>query len=264
MKVLRGVSLSGTAAPELLAEKAAGEFPLVEFEGELLENNEFCRMARKIAARRNAPGFTVRNLISESLAQLAPGESSVVRQEFARAFRERCRRAAELHAVEVGLAFDLDRSFSDPGYREKMFLLLRGFFGVLEEFALTLRFTVRIPAAAPLERYAAFRRELSYPRLGMEIEPAASGAGLPALPELAGFLAPLRFHSDCWHFRRDAVSGALPGRELTERIAEAAGELCAAPRRFLFPVASPAELAETAELAAGNPIGMVEELPGFR
>lgn len=262
MKTLRGISLSGNAAAELLSDRTASGFPLVEFDGELLESAEFERAVKKVAARRSPPQFTVRNLIAEPLTLLAPGESAVVRQEFARAFRNRCRRAAELHVTEVGLSFDLERSFTDAAYREKMFLLLHGFFGILEEFALTLRCTVRLPAPFPPERYAAFRRRLQSPRTGLELELRAFDTELPEPAELAELLSPLRFHSDCWHFRRDPVTGALPGREVPERIAAAAGTLCAAPRRFYFPVATAAELADFSEQMSEK--NSEENLPGLR
>lgn len=47
MKTLRGISLSGNAAAELLSDRTASGFPLVEFDGELLESAEFERAVKK-------------------------------------------------------------------------------------------------------------------------------------------------------------------------------------------------------------------------
>lgn len=56
-----------------------------------------------------------RELVAYEIAALLPEQNTALRIEFARFFRARCKRALELRCSEVGLRFDWERMFREPG-----------------------------------------------------------------------------------------------------------------------------------------------------
>ena len=152
--------------------------------------------------------------------------------------------------------FDFTRAAAEPEYRERLRLLLRGCYGILEEFHMTLRFPVRIDFAAGEDgaQYVRLLRELLYPHLelALEIDPAEPPEG-KTLPE------PLHFHSSYWRLRCGSrwEFGWFPA------FAAGAEEYTAGPRRVVVAPTSPTDEAQLVEFASrlrGEPEGAQQEL----
>ena len=140
--------------------------------------------------------------------------------------------------------FDFARAAAEPEYRGRLQLLLRGCYGILEEFRMTLRFPVRIDFAAGEDgaQYVRLLRELLYPRLelALEVDPAA-------LPPGGRVPAPLRFHGNYWRLRCGERIEFGAFRAFTADLPEC----FPVPRRVVCALAGPPDEARLRELVAG-------------
>jgi len=164
-----------------------------------------------------------REAVDYEIASFLPEQNLGFKVEFARFFRSRCKRAQEQRSSEVGLRFDWERMAREDAYRERLRLLLRGCFGMLDEYRLKLRLGVRLPGDA--QSYVRLVRELIYPGIALSLE-CVPGAADPET------LRTLRFYSDFFVLRPDLETGTGWNCEEIEHLVGAAGSLCASPRRI--------------------------------
>lgn len=184
-----------------------------------------CADLRKKLGRiaSNNVAILPRELVAYEVTALLPEQTTALRIEFARFFRARCKRAIELHCSEVGLRLNWERIFQESAYRDALFLLLRGCFGILDEFRLKLRLSVRLPGNA--DSYMRIFRELLYPGLSLSIECK------PGTPDKAA-LHSLRFYSDFFALHPGHAPGGKWNKDRIRTLIEAAGNLAPRPRRI--------------------------------
>ncbi len=197
------------------------ELRFVAVPGEVLDNAALRMKLHKIASGKVA--VIPRDLVAHEIASLLPDQNLALRTEFARFFRARCKRALELRSTEVGLRFDWERMAADAAYRDALFQLLRGSFGILAECKLKLRLGVRLPGDG--QGYVRLVRDLLYPGVALSLE------CVPGEIEPEAF-HPLRFYSDCLVLHPDPATGAGWSAAEIEKLAGSAGNLCASPRRI--------------------------------
>lgn len=191
------------------------------FPGDALESQELRMKLHKIVSGKVA--VVPRELLSYEMVSLLPEQNLALKVEFARVFRARCKRALELRSSEVGLRIDWERMQTERSYREALLLLLRGTFGILDEYRLKLRIALRLPGDA--EAYVRFLREMLFPGLVFSLECT------PGSVE-AETLHALRFYSDCFVLHPDPETGRGWSADEIRKLAEDAGTLCVSPRRF--------------------------------
>lgn len=253
MRTLFAVEPGSEAGFEQLPDPLPVPFERIELPGELLD---VASIRKRLLKPVRGLSFGIADVVSPELARRVAEADLPVRLEFQQLFRERCRRASELRASELTADFDFTRAAAESEYRERLRLLLRGCYGILEEFHMTLRFPVRIDFAAGEDgaQYVRLLRELLYPHLelALEIDPAEPPEG-KSLPET------LHFHSSYWRLRCGSrwEFGWFPA------FAAGAEEYTAGPRKVVAALSSPLEEAVLAELAArlrGEPEGTQREL----
>lgn len=256
MRALFAVELESEAAFEQLPDSLPAPFERIELNGELLD---VASIRKRLLKPVRGLSLGVADVVAPELARRVAEADLPVRLEFQQLFRERCRRASELRISELTADFDLARAAAEPEYRDRLRLLLRGCYGILEEFRMTLRFPVRIDFAAGEDgaRYVRLVRDLLYPRLELALE-ADLGEPFPAgsrLPEA------LRFHSSYWRLR---CAEPLEYDSFRSFAPEDSDGNSAVPRRLVFVPAGPPDEARLAELAArlrgGAPEAVQREL----
>ena len=242
MKSLFAVEPGSETAFEQLPDSLPAPFERIELPGELPD----------VAAIRNGLFKPVRghslgvaDVVAPELARRVAEADLPVRLEFMRLFRERCRRASELRVSELTADFDFSRAVAEPEYGRRLRSLLRGCYGILEEFRMTLRFPVRIDFAAGEDaaRYVRQLRDLLYPRLGLALEvdleePFPEGSRLPEA---------LRFHSSYWRLR---CAEPLEYASFRAFAPEDSDGNSTVPRRLVFVPSGPPDRLRLAELAA--------------
>ena len=164
-----------------------------------------------------------RELVAYEIAALLPEQNTALRIEFARFFLARCKRALELRCSEVGLLYDWERMFREPAYRDALVLLLRGSFGILDEYRLKLRLGVRLPGNA--DSYVRLLRDLLYPGISLSLECTPGAPDREALHRL-------RFYSDFFALHPEPETGSGWSADDIRTLVEAAGGLAARPRRI--------------------------------
>ena len=145
MRTLFAVEPGSEAGFEQLPDPLPVPFERIELPGELLD---VASIRKRLLKPVRGLSFGIADVVSPELARRVAEADLPVRLEFQQLFRERCRRASELRASELTADFDFTRAAAEPEYRERLRLLLRGCYGILEEFHMTLRFPVRIDFAA--------------------------------------------------------------------------------------------------------------------
>lgn len=241
MKELFAVEPEGEAGFEQLPDSLPAPFERIELNGALLDA---AAVRRRLLKPVRGLSFGVADVVAPELARRVAEADLPVRLEFQQLFCERCRRAAELRVSELTADFDFARAAAEPEYRGRLQLLLRGCYGILEEFRMTLRFPVRIDFAAGEDgaQYVRLLRELLYPRLelALEVDPAA-------LPPGGRVPAPLRFHGNYWRLRCGERIEFGAFRAFTADLPEC----FPVPRRVVCALAGPPDEARLRELVAG-------------
>ena len=189
--------------------------------GEAFERQELRMKLHKIVSGKVA--VIPRELIGYEMASLLPEQNLALKVEFARVFRARCKRAVELRCGEVGFRIDWERMRSEPVYREAQLRLLRGTFGILDEFHLKLRIAFRLPGDAAA--YVRFLREMLFPGLVFSLECTPGSVETEALHTL-------RFYSDFFVLHPEPETGRGWSADEIRKLAGEAGTLCVSPRRF--------------------------------
>ena len=113
---------------------------------------------------------------------------------------------------------------TERSYREALLLLLRGTFGILDEYRLKLRIALRLPGDA--EAYVRFLREMLFPRSGVFARMHARIGGGGNTPCAAVFIQTALC---CTRTPKPDGDGVLMRYENSRRDA---GTLCVSPRRF--------------------------------
>ena len=189
--------------------------------GGAFERQELRMKLHKVVSGKVA--IVPRELIGYEMASLLPEQNLALKVEFARVFRARCKRALELRCGEVGFRLDWERMQSDAVYRDALLWLLRGTFGILDEFHLKLRIAFRLPGDAAA--YVRFLREMLFPGMVLSLECTPGGVETEALHAL-------RFYSDFFVLHPDPETGRGWSADEIRRLAGEAGTLCVSPRRF--------------------------------
>lgn len=242
-----GAVFSGEESFANMPEPYPKELRFLALPGEALDNAALRMKLHKIASGKVA--IIPRDLIAYEIASLLPEQNLALRTEFARFFRARCKRALELRSSEVGLRFDWERMERDAAYRDALFLLLRGSFGILDACKLKLRLEVRLPGDA--RGYVRMIRELLYPGVALSLECVPGEIAPEALHAL-------RFYSDCFVLRHDPATGAGWSVAEIEKLVGTAGNLCASPRRIGI-VCEDAQIAAALAEEYGRPDHQGEE-----
>lgn len=241
MRTLFAVEPESKAGFEQLPDSLPAPFERIELKGELLD---VASIRKRLFKPVRGLSLGVADVVPPELARRVAEADLPVRLEFLQLFRERCRRASELRVSELTADFDFARAAADPEYRQRLRFLLRGCFGILEEFRMTLRFPVRIDFAAGEDGapYVRLLRELLYPHLelALEIDPTDPPAGT-RLPET------LFFHSSCWRLR---CGGPFDFGWFAPFAAGAEEYTAPGPRLVVVAPSVPPEEALLAELAA--------------
>ena len=113
--------------------------------------------------------------------------------------------------------------FREPAYRDALVLLLRGSFGILDEYRLKLRLGVRLPGNA--DSYVRLLRDLLYPGISLSLECTPGAPDREALHRL-------RFYSDFFALHPEPETGSGWSADDIRTLVEAAGGLAARPRRI--------------------------------
>ncbi|MDR0932898.1 MAG: hypothetical protein LBM70_07775 [Victivallales bacterium] len=216
-----GVVLSSIEEFAQLPEPFPGALHFLSLPGEVLDCGELRAKLERIAG--SGARIIPREIVDREIVALLPEQNTVLKSEFSRLFRSRCRRSAELHCDEVGLRINWEQMQSKKSYRESLFTLLRGTFGILDEFCLKLRIEARLPGDANI--YGQFIREALHPQIALSLE------CLPRTIEIES-LKLLRFYSDYLVLHFEPNTGRTWSGKAIRTLAENAGELCVAPRRF--------------------------------
>lgn len=191
------------------------------FPGEAFESQELRMKLHKVVSGKVA--VMPRELLAYEMISLLPEQNLALKIEFARVFRARCKRALELRSGEVGLRIDWERMQAEEGYRDALRQLLRGTFGILDEFHLKLRLALRLPGNAAA--YMRFLREMQFPGLVFSLECTPGAVETDALHTL-------RFYSDFFALHPDPETGRGWSVDEIRKLAGEAGTLCVSPRRF--------------------------------
>lgn len=197
MIVQFGIGINQEKMILTLLDQLPAEFRELEITGEMLDNSKIRSRISQLVPDRFE--LTVHHLISAELAQLVPTQKLMLQLEFIKLFRARCQLAAELKARDVGMSFPLERAIGDVEYAANLLKLLRSCWGILAEFNLTLRFSLRLPLASgmpDLPQYIEFLRKCSYPATAFALELNPLTPGMMQLNQET--LKPLRFHNDFW------------------------------------------------------------------
>lgn len=216
-----GVAFPSEEGFARMPEPYPGALGFLALPGGAFESAELRMKLHKVASGKVA--IIPRELLTYEVAALLPEQNTALKTEFARFFRARCKRAAELRCGEVGLRVDWERMQSEGPYRESLLMLLRGTFGILDEFRLKLRIALRLPGDAAA--YVRFIREMLFPGLVLSLECTPGQID-------AGALHTLRFYSDFFVLHPDPETGRNWSADEIRKLAGDAGTLCVSPRRF--------------------------------
>lgn len=230
-----GVVVPDEAAFARLPERLPEPLKALAVPGEFLESAELRRALNRY--RLNGVEIAISELAPGALTRLVPDESDVVRFEFYRMATERFRRAASLGIRRIGIGFDLERALAEKEFHDRMWLLLRGLFGVAAELSIRLRLPVRLPLPPGSAGWESYRRRV------IALLPESTGGITldfhihdPAVPEtdFASLLRIVRFDSDSWQITYEPELGNRPAPEKLKEVLNAAGDLCRSPRRVWF------------------------------
>ncbi len=188
-------------------------FQGLEFPGDFLDSSVARHKINSFAPDRLK--LSVRDLVPPERAQLAPTQDLAQRLEFLKLFGERCRRAAEICAFEVSVAFDLMQASESVAYYRSLMLILQACLGILAKYRLRLHFPVRLPqnpGDPELEWYVAFRRDCLFPATSfvLDLHPLEllPSEFFPLEPENSRLdpekLRPLQFYCEYWRMVFDA------------------------------------------------------------
>ena len=233
MTVRLGIGIDREGALLGLPDHLPPEFRELEFSGEMLDSSPARRRVHRFAPDRLA--LSVHDLVPPELARLVPTQKLALQLEFTKLFRARCRRAAELKAQEIGVSFDLETAFGDARYAAELMRLLRACWGILAEFRLTLRFSLRLPpepGKPELSRFVEFRRSCLCPAVAFALELHPLEPGMARLNKEA--LKPLRFCNELWRLEFSMAERRQVDFEAVNRVLKESGELLPGPRRVIL------------------------------